>query len=112
MLKYPCPICVCITNPSVCQLSVRNVCDPSKEGGNQSAMAYHPVISLFAHSLIHLVFSLLRICQWSFARVVISMASLRSVASFANLSALSFPSIPMCPGTHDTSINACLFLSR
>ena len=40
------------------------------------------------------------------------MAGLRSVASFAISSTLSFPSIPMCPGTHDTLIVACLFLSR
>ena len=35
--------------------------------------------------------------------VVVSVTSLSSVTSFANSSALSFPSIPMCPGTHETS---------
>jgi len=34
----------------------------------QSAMAYRPVISLFAHSLIHSVFRLSHSCWWSFAK--------------------------------------------
>jgi hypothetical protein len=43
--------------------------------------------------------------------VVVSIIGLRSVACFARLSALLFPSMPMCPGTHETSIVAPLFLS-
>ena len=43
-----------VTAPSVCRLSLRNACDP---GGMRSAMVRRPVIGLFAHSLIHLVFS-------------------------------------------------------
>ena len=45
-------------------------------------------------------------------RVVVSVASLSSVTSFANLSALLFPSIPICPGTHEISIFALQFLLR
>ena len=44
--------------------------------------------------------------------VVVSVAGSSSVAFFANSSALSFPSIPMCPGTHDTSLLALWFSSR
>ena len=47
-LKYPCPVRACVTNPGVCLLSVRNACDPAKEGGMRSAMAYRPVTGLFA----------------------------------------------------------------
>ena len=44
--------------------------------------------------------------------VVVSVAGLSSVTSFANSCALSFPSIPMCPGTHEISIFALQFLLR
>ena len=44
--------------------------------------------------------------------MVVSVIGSRSVASFAISSALLFPSISMCPGTHDTSIVARLFVSR
>ena len=59
-------------------------------------------------SLIHSVFILSRSCRRSFAMV----AGSSSVASFAIVSALSFPFIPTCPGTHNTSIVARLFSSR
>ena len=88
------------------------MCDPVREGGIWSAIAYRPVISLAAHSPVHSIFRFSHICLWSFASVMVSVVSSRSVASFAILSALSFPSISMCPGTHDTSIIAHLFLSR
>ena len=81
--------------PSLCQLSVQNACGPAKEGGMQSAMAYQPIGGLFAHSLIHLVFILLHSCWRGFTMVVVSVVGLSSVASFAIVSALSFPSIPM-----------------
>jgi len=42
----------------------------------------------------------------------LSMAGSSSVPSFAISSVLLFPAIPMCPGTHATSICASLFLSR
>jgi len=48
------PVHPCVTTPSVCRLGVQNGCNPVKDGGVQSAMAYCPVIGLFAHSLIHL----------------------------------------------------------
>src|SRR5258706_4039999 len=96
----------------MCRLSVQNACDPAKEGGMRSVMAYRPVIGLFAHSLIQSVFILSCSHRWSFARVVVSVSGSRSVASFAISSALSFPSMSMCPGTHDTSIVARLVLSR
>ena len=78
----------------------------------QSAIVYRPVGGLVAHSLIHSVFILSHSCWWSVAMVVVSTAGSRSVASFAISSALSFPSMFMCPGTHDTSIIAYLFSSR
>ena len=78
----------------------------------QSDMVYHPAMGFLAHSIVHSVFILVHSCQWSFAMVVVSVAGLSSVASFANSSALSFPSISMCPGTHKTSIFALQFLLR
>ena len=48
----------------------------------------------------------------AFAMVVVSVAGSSSVASFADSSALSFPSIPMCPGTHETSMLTLRFSSR
>ena len=44
--------------------------------------------------------------------VVVSVAGSSSVASFANSSDLSFPSISMCPGTHETSTFAPRVSSR
>ena len=78
----------------------------------RSDMAYCPAMGFLAHSIVHSVFILARSCRWSFAMVVVSVAGSSSVASFANSSALSFPSISMCPGTHDTSIFALRFSSR
>ena len=75
-------------------------------------MAYRPAMGLLAHYMVHSVFILPRSCRWSFAMVVVSVAGPSSVASFANSSALSFPSIPMCPGTHETSILTLRFSSR
>jgi hypothetical protein len=75
-------------------------------------MAYRPVMGFLAHSLILSFFSLSCICRCSFAIVVISVIGSSSVASFASSSALSFPSIPICPGTHVTSIFAPPFSSR
>ena len=49
-----------------------------------------------------------RSCQWWFAIVVVSTL----VASLAISSALSFPAISICPGTHDTSMLAPVFSSR
>ena len=92
--------------------SVRNACEPVSEGGMWSDMAYRPAMGFLDHSIAHSVFIFARSCQWSFAMVVVSVASSSSVASFANSSALSFPSIPMCPGTHDTSMLALWFSSR
>ena len=78
----------------------------------QSNMAYHLAMGFLAHSIVHSVFILARSCRWSFAMVVVSVAGSSLVASFANSSALSFPSISMCPGTHETSIFALRFSSR
>ena len=72
----------------------------------RSDMAYRPAMGFLAHSIVHSAFILARSCRWSFAMVVVSVAGSSSVASFANSSALSFPSMFMCPGTHDTSIFA------
>ena len=77
-----------------------------------SNMVYHPAMGFLAHSIVHSAFILARSCQWSFAMVVVSVAGSSSVASFANSSALLFPSMFMCPGTHDTSIFAPQFSSR
>ena len=44
--------------------------------------------------------------------VVVSVAGASSVAPFAISSALSFPSISMCPGTYETSMFALRFSSR
>ena len=96
----------------MCWSSVWNACDPASEGGMRSDMAYRPAMGFLAHSIVHSAFILVRSCWWSFAMVVVSVAGLSSVASFANSSALSFPSMFMCPGTHDTSIFAPRFSSR
>jgi hypothetical protein len=77
----------------------------------RSDMAYRPVMGFPAQLLVHSAFNLLRICRCRLAMVVVSVVGSSSVASFARLSALSFPSIPMCPGTHETSIVVPLFLS-
>ena len=78
----------------------------------RSDMAYRPAMGFLAHSIVHSVFSLARSCRCSFPMVVVSVAGSSSVASFANSSALSFPSISMCPGTQETSIFALRFSSR
>ena len=91
---------------------VRNACDPANEGGIRFAMAYRPVLGFFAHSATHSTFVLSRSCRWRFAIVAISVAGSSSVASFAISSALSFPTMSMCPGTHDTSMPALLFSLR
>jgi len=106
------PVCACVTTPNVCRLSVRNACDPDNDGGIRSAMAYRPVLSFFAHSVTHSTFILSRICRWRFAIVVVSVAGSSLVASFAISSALSFPAMSMCHGTHDTSMLALLFSLR
>ena len=62
--------------------------------------------------MVHSVFSLARSCRWSFVMLVVSVAGLSSVTSFANSSALSFLSIPMCPGTHEISMFALWFSLR
>jgi hypothetical protein len=77
----------------------------------RSDIAYRPVMGFPAQLLVHSAFNLLRICRCRLAMVVVSVIGSRSVASFARLSALSFSSMPMCPGTHETSIVAPLFLS-
>ena len=94
------------------QSSVRNACEPASEGGMRSDMAYRPAMGFLAHSMVHSVFILARSCRWSFSILVVSVAGLSSVASFANSSALSFPSISMCPGTHETSMLANFILER
>ena len=104
-------LCYC-TIPSMCQSSVQNACDPASEGGMQSNMAYHPAMGFLAHLIVHSAFILACSCRWSFVMVVVSVAGLSLVASFANSSVLSFPSMFMCPGTHDTSIFAPQFSSR
>jgi hypothetical protein len=78
----------------------------------RSDIAYRPVMGFPAHSLTHSAFSLSRICRCSFAMVVVFAAGSISVAPFARSSALSFPSIRMCPGTHEISIVTPLFSSR
>ena len=74
------------------------------------AMQHRPVIGFLAQSATHSTVMFSPSCRRSFAIVVVSVSS--SVASFAISSALSFPVMSMCPGTHNTSMIALLLSSR
>ena len=66
----------------------------------------------FAHSVTHSTFTLSPSCQWGFGIEVVPVADSSLVDPIAISSAPSFPSMSMCPGTHDTSGSTLMFSSR
>jgi len=73
----------------------------------QSPMAYCPVVGFLAQLVTQSTFMLLHSGQWRFAILVVSVLGPSSVASFAISIVLSFPAVPMGPGTNSTSFNSC-----